>query len=90
MKPAHAIVSAMNPKTLVMKNVTYDVVESFGADRALINFDGDVVFVDWDAAAGVFGMWELSGVPARDGAEKEAVARWVDAMSTSVTVTKLE
>lgn len=45
----------------------HDVVHSFGESRALINFDGAIVFVD----RAHDGVWELSGEPARNGEEKQ-------------------
>ena len=64
----------------------YEVERSFSEARALVRFEGALVFVDRASD----GAWELSGEPARDGEEKrvyhELIAPELD--KTIVTVTQ--
>jgi hypothetical protein len=64
----------------------YEIEHSFSEERALVRFEGALVFVDRASD----GVWELSGEPARDGEEKrvyhELIAPELD--KTVVTVTQ--
>lgn len=64
---------------------SYKVEHLFGDARALINYEGLYVFVDKRDD----GVWELSGVPARED-EKPVLKALTDPMNdkTVITVTK--
>jgi hypothetical protein len=59
-----------------------EVLKQFSEDRLLVSYDGLFAFVDL-----VNGVYELSGVPARDGAEKEAFAALIAPIDGTTTVT---
>jgi hypothetical protein len=63
----------------------YDVVHTFGDNRAIINYDGLFVLVDRVAGTDQF---ELSGEPARGENEKPVLDALVATIKDSVTVTK--
>lgn len=71
---------------LTVDGTEYEVEHSFSEARALIRFEGALVFADRASD----GVWELSGEPARDGEEKrvyhELIAPELD--KTVVTVTQ--
>lgn len=64
---------------------SYKVMHWFGDNRALIDYDGMYVFVDQ-----LLGGWDLSGEPARDGAEKDTLKALLDPTNdvTRVVITK--
>lgn len=72
--------------TVTVDGKEYTVTHSFGPSRALIDFDGAFVFVDKASD----GIWELSGEPARDGAEKAALAALLAPNLDKTIVTKID
>lgn len=66
----------------------YAVEHSFSESRALVRFEGALVFAD----RAFDGVWELSGEPARDGDEKSVYAELIapELDKTIVTMTPPE
>ena len=63
----------------------YEVVHQFNESRVIVSYQGAFVFADQAAD----GVWELSGIPARED-EKAVLKSFTDPMNdvTVVTVTK--
>lgn len=74
--------------TITIDGAEYAVEHSFSDSRALIRFEGALVFAD----KAFDGVWELSGEPARDGEEKRVYHELIEPEldKTIVTVQKPE
>lgn len=71
---------------VLIQGEPYDVVHRSSEDRVLVMFGGAYVFADRIPGTSA---WDLSGVPARDGIEKEVLGRYVREMEAQGTVVKV-
>lgn len=73
--------------TIDLDGKQYDVAHQFSPNRVVVNYDGLFVFADGDGSEC---GWYLSGVPARDGEEKDVMKKLTAPMEgkTEVTIIK--